>query len=336
MPHSPHPPCHPVPLHSPSPSCPIGASSPLPCSPSSCGLQSCIVGNSQVFSNPPPFLCLPPSSLRKSQLRGATRRAGGQEVRAAAAAAFSPHAHQHWGGGKAAGVPRYQPRAVRCLCCGVAQRDSQADLPAQGECPPLCSCVRWRPGAATPGARAPARLVFFSLLTNNDVFNPKQRGAASSPLPRTILLLPEGQAARGGGISAKAEPAGLRVPAAASKRCARLASPGPGSLLPASGEAAAPGWRLGTWCCNGGRAGSGHGKPEPAVSRKWYGREEVAAALRSRQENCKPPWKALSRLPAGFPLLSARTVSFVRPSLCVDALKACLISCSPEAGGYAK
>lgn len=58
-------PWHPVPLRGPSPPLRIGAlCALLPFSPSSCGLQRCIVGNSQVFSTPPPSLLpLPPSLL---------------------------------------------------------------------------------------------------------------------------------------------------------------------------------------------------------------------------------------------------------------------------------
>lgn len=201
------------------------------------------------FFPTPPSLCLPPSSLRKSQLRGATRRAGGQEVRAAAAAAaaaFSPMPTSTGEGAELLGS-----LAISRELCGVCAAGWLSETATQIyllKVSVLLSAAACDGGQGLPRRereRLPA-CFFFSLLTNNDVFNPKQQGAVSSPLPRTILLLPEGQAARGGGISAKAEPAGLRVPAAASKRCARLASPRPGSLLPASGEAAAPGWRLGT------------------------------------------------------------------------------------------
>lgn len=106
------PPGHPV--HPPQRSQPFppdwsAVSPPFPCSPSSCGLQRCIVGNSQV--PPPPSASLPPLCARASS-QGVTPSAGGQKVRAAAFL----HACRGDEGAELPGVPSYQRSDVQRSC----------------------------------------------------------------------------------------------------------------------------------------------------------------------------------------------------------------------------
>lgn len=105
----PAPPWHPVPPESPSPFLWIGAlSPPLPCSPSSCGLQRCIVGNSQVF-----FPSLPPLCARSSS-QGVTRAASQRTEGKGCCFPLCTLAPR--GGGEGAellGVPSYRRRDVQ-------------------------------------------------------------------------------------------------------------------------------------------------------------------------------------------------------------------------------
>lgn len=118
------------------------ALSPPPCSPSSRSLQRCIVGNSQVF--PPPSACLPPSSLRKSQLPRCDSSCRRTEVRDAAGMGEVRGAGWE---GRGSRLPRQM--SLR----RVTKRNGDVQPPAQGECPPPRSRLGWRPGGvAMPAA----------------------------------------------------------------------------------------------------------------------------------------------------------------------------------------